>query len=378
MKIYKLKQFAKYQIQEVDDCKKFLKNDLDTISNLACFFIIEDIKNKELIDGTFFDFGKAIEDIKKENIKNKITYNETKLQEKEILNKVIKEFDKFVQDNVNFYLQNDAYKVHIFKISNSEKDRKKLKRLTEILYGLPQNEYTDILEKVFDVLYVKHPITTLSIITFFIFLYTVIILIFKNFSFSEINSNDLLLSIYIILAFVGAIYIFLGMVLLGVGFFTTRLYRGIKIFIGFISLIVIGISIILTIKYLYDLFNNKKLSETFLTNPVVSLYIQSKGYPKFAVLHTKKGDKLEFIRYINNGFIYYQNICDVNYTVIKNLELKSNKKFLDIVDFYNEIYNKVLYAINSREVKELRRIRTGIPFELFDKYYKNQCKSKKK
>lgn len=377
MKIYKLKQFSKYQVQGIDECKDLLKEDLETISNLTCFFIIEDIKNKELIDGMFFDFGKVIESIKKENIRNKIIYNEIKLQEREILNKAIKEFDKFVQNKINYYLQNNEYKMHIFKISNSEKDRKKLKRLTEILYGLPKNEYTDILEKIFDALYIKHPVKTLSIITFFIFLYTVIILIFKNFSFNEINSNDLLLSIYVILAFIGTIYIFLGIILFIAGFFTTKLYRGIKVIIGLISLIVIVGSIILTIKYLYNLFNTKNLSEAFLSNSIVNLYIKSKGYPKFVLLHTKKGDKLEFIRYIKNGFIYYQDICDVNYTLIKKLKSKSNKRFLDIVDFYNEIYNKVLYAINSKEVKELRKIRTGIPFEIFDKYYKNQCKSKK-
>ena len=74
---------------------------METISNLICFFIIEDLKNQELIYGMFFDFSKTIESIKKENINT-----EKKLQKK-ILNKVIEEFDKFVQDNVNFYLQNE-------------------------------------------------------------------------------------------------------------------------------------------------------------------------------------------------------------------------------------------------------------------------------
>jgi len=59
-----LKQFAKYQIQGINDCRNFLKEDLETISNLTCFFIIEDLKDRELIDGTFFDFGKAIESVK--------------------------------------------------------------------------------------------------------------------------------------------------------------------------------------------------------------------------------------------------------------------------------------------------------------------------
>ena len=283
------------------------------------------------------------------------------------MNKVIEEFDKFVQDNINFYLQNDAYKVHVFKIpNNNEKDKKNY-----------QNEYTYILEKVFDVLYIKHPITTLSIIAFLIFLYTIIILIFKNFSFDEINSNDLLLLVYVILAFVSAVYIFLAIVLLGVGFFTTKLYRGIKVFIGGVSLFIMIIGSFMTIKYFYDLLNNKELSKTFLTNPVINLYIESKGYPKFAVLHTKKGDKLEFIIYVNNGFIYYQNICDVDHIVIQKLKSKSKNNFLSVIDFYNEIYNKVLYAINIRNVKELRKIRTGIPFKLFDSYYKKQCKSRK-
>ena len=376
MKIYKLKQFAKYQIRDIDDCKNFLKEDLETLSNLTCFFIIEDLKNQELIDGMFFDFGKIIESIKKENIKNKITYNnEEKLKEKEILDNVKNEFDKFIQDNINFYLRNDFYKIHIFKIPNDEKDKKKLENIINTLSAIPSNELTNGLVKIYDVLYIRHPLKTLTIIVFIIFLYIVTTLILKNFTLNDIDSNDIMLSIYIILIFVSAVYVFLGIILFSVGYLITKYYRGTKAFIGAISLVIIIVGIFITFKNFYALLNSKKLSEIFLANPIINLYIQSKGYPKFAVLHTKKGDKLEFIRYVNNGFIYYQNICDINYTAIK--KLKSHKKFLDVVDFYNEIYNKVLYAINVREVKELRRIRTGIPFELFYSYYKKQCKSRK-
>jgi hypothetical protein len=219
---------------------------------------------------------------------------------------------------------------------------------------------------------IKKTISAFSITLSFLSFYVITLLFLKNFTIYEINPVVISQIIEILFIFTFAVLgLFWLYILLSFIFF--KEWR--KYFSLFVILVYIIINIIILRDYISLLNTSNK---QFLESSIIKMYFQIQKFPSFALLNIKKENnvttKLVIIRYINNGFVYYNSICDLNISE----DINMSKKSLNIVQVYDKLKSYILHAYNSKFITNIESITGDVNTIKFIDFYNHQCLNKNK
>lgn len=316
-----LANFAKFRKNNINEIFKELQNNLEKGS---IYIFVEDLKTNTLVKSykykiTEFD----IENLNKyeKDILNKISYFEERKYE-----------DKYLLHF--FYFQDKQDK-------NDKNDKNKIKNINKIYkkvfkYDELSNNLTFIEELLiqFTNFTLKHPVEIISVIIATITSYLLINLFSEGLKLEEINMTIFSLTIEFFIILTG---ILMGLYFLIIFFSWSFFGINLKSILGFIIILVLMFVLLVFFK------NN-----TVLNRYIIEKYLKFQTFPRFAMLVILKGNqtinKPVLIRFVDNKYIYYNNICDINY---------SNSKELNVLDIIENKANNSLLSISTSKVEQI-------------------------
>ena len=343
-----LKEFSKYKQK---DLKNIFNKLIDSFEESLLYVFVEDLENHYLIDAFKF----YIED--KNNIQNYeinqqlLYYMEGIYKNKYYLHlflfpykktKIEKLSEKFFGANYLFLLNNYIRKN--FNLLNIDKIYKKVILNYRIINTIP-----NVIEKYLDIFFnllLKHPIKIISFIVSLAMSYLLILMYLKGLKPEEIDMPTLSITVelfIVIIAFFSILYFIM-------------LYLPLRL-IGIKTKYLIVIYIILIIFYFF-----KPLQEVFGKNFLIEEYLKFKKFPRFATLISKDKKMTVLVRFVDNKYIYYNNLCDFNFS-----KINSQNNALTVLKFLANKANEPLSAIATTKINKILNIKYTINKQEFCK-----------
>ena len=350
-----LKKFYEYQQESLKEIFEILSNNFH---ESLLYIFIEDLNSNQLID-VFKFYINDKESLKNYEINKNLSYYTNNIYKKKYyLHYFLFPYRKnFLERICNYILPFDKVKTLCLISSPSEIEKIYNKVHDYHNYINPSNLLIKILNFINGLL-INKPIKFVTFIIGFYISYPLFLMFLQGLKPDEIDISTLSFSteLFIILVVITISFLFLPILYFPIKMMGLKTKYILTFFIlitllfSFISMFLDGIEI---------LFLKKPVKEVFQNSLLTDMYLKVKKYPRFATLvikdtNTKKNITV-LIRFVDNKYIYYNNICDFNFS-----KINSQNNTLTVLKFLANKANEPLSAIATSKINKILNIKYTI------------------
>ena len=316
-----LTKFTKYKKEDINEIFEELRQ---TFVQGDIYIFIEDLSTNILVNA--YKYKILNNDLTKLN-KSKEKLLEKLIYYKKYKKKYLMHYYFFPKKGkcIDFFLTNDITSVYK-KVLNYYKLSNDLNSFEKLLIQLADFS-------------LKNPIKVISLLVTIALFYILIIMYLKGLKPEEIDMSTLSLTIEIFILLIG-FFVFIYFIIL---FLPLKL-------MGINWKVILGSFIILFFIMYALIFGQKQKS---FNNYIIEQYLMFKKYPRFATLIISEGNdtisKHVLLRFISNKYIYYNSLCDINFS-------KINSDKLSVLDFLIKNKNNLFFLISTSKVSEIINI----------------------